>query len=89
MLPISLTFYPTISTYCIQFLQTLKAVPGLRAGRMRILGSNPGRGDVFPLQNVQTSSRAHPGSYSVGTRVLSPAVNRPEREVDHFHLVRG
>jgi hypothetical protein len=35
------------------------------------------------LPNVQTSSAAHPASYSVGTGVLSRGVKQQEREVNH------
>jgi hypothetical protein len=37
-----------------------------------VWGLNPARGmDFSVLQNVQTSSGAHPASYSMGIRVLS------------------
>jgi hypothetical protein len=42
-------------------------------------GSIPGRGNIFSLlHSVQTGSRAHPTSYSMGT-----GGKRPEREADH------
>jgi hypothetical protein len=47
----------------------------------------------FSVLNVQTGSRAHPASYSVGTGVLLwvlaffPGVKGLGREANHLHLV--
>jgi hypothetical protein len=49
--------------------------------------SNPGRRS-FP--SLQTGRGPHPAPTSMGTKVLSPGVKRPERDVEHwhFHLVQ-
>jgi hypothetical protein len=38
--------------------------------------------DFSSLHVVQTGSVAHPTSYPMGNKVLSPGVKRPEREGD-------
>jgi hypothetical protein len=35
------------------------------------------------LHSVQTGSGAHPASYSIGTKAISPQVKRPRHEEDH------
>jgi hypothetical protein len=49
---------------------------------------NPERGKRFSLlQNVQTSSGAHPASSSIATGVLSLGVKQLGFEADHLHLM--
>jgi hypothetical protein len=40
------------------------------------------RGDLYLLQNVQTSSGAHLASCSMNTMILFTGINRSEREID-------
>jgi hypothetical protein len=46
-------------------------------------GSTPGRGKTSLLHNVQTDSKAHPASCTVGTGTVSPGVKRLGSEADH------
>jgi hypothetical protein len=39
--------------------------------------------DLPLLQNIETISKAHPASYSVGTGVASTAIKRPGRDVNN------
>jgi hypothetical protein len=48
-------------------------------------GSIPCRGRDFSLLHiVHTGSGAHPASYAVGTKALSPGVKRQGLEADHL-----
>ena len=47
-------------------------------------GSSQYRYDVSLVQNVQTSSLAHPAWYSMANRVFSPEVTQPGKEVNHL-----
>jgi len=47
-----------------------------------------GKGFFSLRHRVQTSSEAHPASYSVGTEALSPWVRRPGRVVNLHSPVR-
>jgi len=46
--------------------------------------SNPGR---RTFSSLQTGLGPHHSSTSLGTKVLSPVVKRPEREVEHSHSI--
>lgn len=49
-------------------------------------GSTPARGREFSVyENFQAGSGNHQTSYSVGTEVFSPVLERSERDADHLH----
>jgi hypothetical protein len=56
----------------------------LRAGRLRVRSSSPGRFKNSLLKIVQTGSEVHPTTYPMGTRGSFPWVKRPGREADHW-----
>jgi hypothetical protein len=59
----------------------LSQLTSLRNARSRVSMPAGVRG-FYPLQNIQTSSGAHPVSYSVRTRIFFPPRDKqPEREV--------
>jgi hypothetical protein len=45
-----------------------------------VRGSNPGRGEIFPIQSV---SGAHPHSCTIGNGSIPGGVKRPGRDVGH------
>ena len=62
---------PPLAAPCaITFQLDSTVVRGLQHGRFRVR-LPVGERDVFLLQNVQTGSRVHPASYSMGTGVPS------------------
>ena len=75
-------------TYILLFIFHLSVVLTQRLGcGLDCPGFKSGKGQdifFFLLQNVQTSSGAHPATYLIGTGVRSQAVKWQEHKVNHI-----
>jgi hypothetical protein len=73
---IATTYFPLTTDKSAVIAQSVKR----RTTGRTVRGSNPGEDEISAA--VQTSPRAHPATYTMGTGSF-PGVKRPRRGVDH------